>query len=262
MIKKITNKAVTNAKKRLIRMHYESGVGHIGGNLSVLECLLVLFSEFKKSNEIVLSKGHGAGALYIALWHCNFLAEKDLKKFHAENTNLPGHPPTNGKSPVPFGTGSLGHGLSLAAGTALAFKLKKLNTKTNIPKCFCVTSDGEWQEGSSWEALIFAQHHNLDNLTIFIDHNNLQGFGSTDEVASMSPLWNKFSGFNITISIIDGHSHDDIRAAASKKTENVHVVFMKTVKGNGISFMENKMEWHYLPLDQEKYETAILELDK
>jgi transketolase len=262
MINKINSNAIINAKKRLLKMHYESGVGHIGGNLSVLECLLVLFAEFKENNEIILSKGHGAGALYIALWHCNFLAEGDLKKFHADDTTLPGHPPTNGKNPVPFGTGSLGHGLSLAAGTALAFKLKKINNEAQVSRCFCVTSDGEWQEGSTWEALIFAQHHKLSNLTIFIDHNNLQGFGSTDEVASMSPLWDKFSGFNVTISIIDGHSHQEIRAAVHKETKNVHIVCMKTVKGNGITFMENKMEWHYLPLDQKKYEAAIKELIK
>lgn len=258
-MKKLNLKQTVTAKKRLLKMHYDSGVGHIGGNLSVLDCLLVLIYEFRKNNEIFLSKGHAAGALYVALWFSKLIKESDLLTFHKDNTEFPGHPATNFKHHISFGTGSLGHGLSLASGTALAFKLKK---SKKFSRSFCITSDGEWQEGSTWEALIFAQHHKLNNLTVFVDHNNLQGFGYTKDISSMNPLWKKLKGFDITISVIDGHNLEEIRLAASKKTKNVHIVFMKTIKGKGISFMENKMEWHYLPLDEEKYKDALKQLDQ
>ena len=239
-------------------MHYDSRVGHIGGNLSVLDCLLVLIKEFRGNmNEIILSKGHSAGALYIALWNAKILRNSDLKTFHGEDTLLPGHPPTNCTNIISFGTGSLGHGLSLASGTALAFKLK--NSKSHS---YCVMSDGEWQEGSTWEALIFATHHKLNNLTIFVDHNNLQGFGSTNEIASMSPLGDKLKGFDIDILTIDGHNLKEIRDAAKERTDKPLLICMNTIKGKGVSFMENKMEWHYLPLDETNYNLAINELNK
>jgi transketolase len=140
---------------------------------------------------------------------------------------------------------------------ALAQKLKWQNRRV-----FCLTSDGEWQEGSIWEALIFSAHHNLSNLTVMIDHNKLQGFGSTNDVASMSPLWEKIKGFDVSISVIDGHDIDAIRAGLQMETSRPHFVFLKTVKGKGISFMENKMEWHYLPLSNEQYQIAITEMDQ
>ena len=262
MANKITSKQALLARQRLIQMHYDSGVGHIGGNLSILDCLLILIKEFSSNmNEIILSKGHSAGALYIALWNAGLLKNSDLETFHGEGTLLPGHPPTNSNKNISFGTGSLGHGLSLASGTALAFKLKKgkINNKAHS---YCVTSDGEWQEGSTWEALIFATHHKLNNLTIFVDHNNLQGFGSTDEIASMSPLWEKLKGFDLDILTIDGHNLQQIRNAAKKRINKPLLVCMNTIKGKGISFMENKMEWHYLPLDETNYKLAINELKK
>lgn len=154
-------------------MHFEARVGHIGGNLSSLDAMLVVFHEFLSDlDSFVLSKGHSAGALYTALWSVGRLTDADLDSFHREGTLLAGHPPASGLPDIPFATGSLGHGLSLAAGTALAWKLQDKSGRV-----FCLTSDGEWQEGSTWEALIFASHHKLDNLTVLIDHNGLQGFG-------------------------------------------------------------------------------------
>jgi len=245
------------ARKRLLKMHHESGVGHIGGNLSVLDCLLVLTKEFMQiKNDIILSKGHSAGALYIALWYAGHIKSSELRTFHKDDTNLPGHPPINTMMNVPFGTGSLGHGLSLASGNALATRIKKNNGHT-----YCVMSDGEWQEGSTWEALIFASHHKLNNLTIFIDNNKLQGFGNTSEIASMDPLITKLDGFDLKILEIDGHNHDQIREAAKLRSKKPILVCMNTIKGKGISFMENKMEWHYLPLDPKHYKIAIDELN-
>ena len=254
---KLTAKNFSVARKRLLQMHFDSGVGHIGGNLSALDAMLILFHEYLSGDDkFILSKGHSAGALYTALWSLGRLSEQDLKLFHKDNTLLAGHPPAQGIADIPFATGSLGHGLSLAAGTALAFKLKG-----NAAQVVCLTSDGEWQEGSTWEALIFACHQRLFNLTVLVDHNNLQGFGSTAEVASMSPLWDKLRGFDVDLQIIDGHDADAIRAALDGQSHRLRIIILRTVKGHGVSFMENRMEWHYLPLSEVQFLMAIKEIE-
>lgn len=238
-------------------MHFESGVGHIGGNLSALDAMLVLFHEIlEDGDQFILSKGHSAGALYTALWSSGRLADEDLKTFHRDNTLLAGHPPARGIPEIPFATGSLGHGLSLAAGTALAFKLKNDDAAV-----FCLTSDGEWQEGSTWEALIFACHHKLHRLFVLVDHNDLQGFGATDAVASMSPLWERLQGFDADVQVIDGHDPDALRTALAAKGQRLNIIVLKTVKGHGVGFMENRMEWHYLPLAASQFEQAIHDID-
>jgi transketolase len=219
--------------------------------------MMVIFHEYLQADdEFILSKGHSAGALYITLWSAGILQDADLLKFHKNDTLLAGHPPSSGIERVLFSTGSLGHGMSLAAGTALAFNLK--NEKRKV---FCLASDGELQEGSSWEAIIFMGHQQLDNLTILVDCNGLQGFGTTAEVASMLSLKEKLSAFNLEVISINGHSLTEIREALDVKTNRTKVILLHTIKGNGISFMENKMEWHYLPLSSSLYELAIKELD-
>ena len=253
----ITPDTLRSARKRLLRMHFDSGVGHIGGNLSALDAMLVVFHEFlRPHDQFVLSKGHSAGALYISLWSVGRLKESELASFHKDNTLLAGHPPGAGIPDIPFATGSLGHGLSLAAGTALGFKLRDSDAQV-----ICLTSDGEWQEGSTWEALIFASHHRLTNLTVLVDHNNLQGFGSTTEIASMSPWWERLRGFETDIEVIDGHDPDAIRMALARPADRLRLIVMRTIKGRGVSFMENRMEWHYLPLKEEQFRAAILEID-
>ena len=254
---RLTTKEFAEARKRLLQMHFESGVGHIGGNLSALGAMMVVFHEYLGGEDkFILSKGHAAGALYTTLWSLGRLQDHDLKQFHKDETLLAGHPPARGIADIPFATGSLGHGLSLAAGTALAFKLKG-----NTNRVVCLTSDGEWQEGSTWEALIFACHNKLFNLTVMVDHNNLQGFGSTADVASMSPLWDRLQGFDVDLKIIDGHDLAAIRAALEGESQRLKVIIMRTVKGHGVSFMENKMEWHYLPLTEAQYKMAIEEIE-
>ncbi|MBC7621522.1 MAG: transketolase [Candidatus Saccharibacteria bacterium] len=254
---KLSAEAVATARKRLLQMHFESGVGHIGGNLSVLDAMLVVFNEFlEDSDHFILSKGHSAGALYIALWSIGKLQHDDLVLFHKDDTLLAGHPPAHGIAAIPFATGSLGHGLSLAAGTALALRLKQ-----QASRVYCFTSDGEWQEGSTWEALIFACHQQFSSLTILIDHNNLQGFGSTQEVASMSPLWIKLQGFDLDLQVIDGHDLKAIRGALLQESTKLRIIVLRTVKGHGVSFMENQMAWHYLPLTAEQFQTAVQEID-
>jgi transketolase len=246
-------------KRRLLRMHFESGIGHVGGNLSAIDSMIIVFKKFlDKNDDFILSKGHSAGALYIALWSIGELSDSDLLTFHQNDTLLPGHPPAKGLESVLFSTGSLGHGLSLAAGAALANKLQ--SSSSNV---FCFMSDGEWQEGSTWEALIFACHHRLNKLTVLIDENGLQGFGFTDDVASMSPLELKLAGFEIDLSVVNGHVAYEIESALNQKgTDKVRVIILKTIKANGIPSLEKRIESHYLPLSKEQYDLAISNLDK
>lgn len=245
------------SRKRLLQMHYESGVGHIGGNLSCLDALMIIYHEFLHANDrFILSKGHSAGALYITLWSLGLIKEESLKSFHKNDTLLAGHPPASGIPQIHFATGSLGHGLSLASGMAKAFKIKEEKGRV-----FCITSDGEWQEGSTWEALIFSCHHKLNNLTILVDHNCLQGFGNTTDVASMAPLSSKIKGFDAEFTEIDGHNLDRLREALNKKTDRCHIVIMNTIKGHGVNFMEDQMAWHYLPMSEVQYKEALQNIE-
>jgi transketolase len=254
---KLSRDDLKRARKRLLQMHFDSGVGHLGGNLSSIDTMLVIFRQFLRSQDrFVLSKGHSAGALYIALWHSGRLREEDLKLFHKNDTLLAGHPPAAGIADIHFATGSLGHGLSLAAGTALGLRFKGSDGRV-----FCLTSDGEWQEGSTWEALIFAAHHKLSNLSVLVDHNNLQGFGTTTDVASMSPLWQRLQGFDVDLQVIDGHDTGAIHSALEAPGEKARIIVMRTIKGKGVSFLENRMDSHYLPLKQEQYMAALAEID-
>jgi transketolase len=247
----------TKAARRLLQMHFESGVGHIGGNLSALDLMLVLHHDvMNEQDQFVLSKGHAAGALYITLWSLGIIDEEELKTFHRDGTRLAGHPPPNGLDEILFATGSLGHGLGLANGLALA---KKLLGQTG--RVYCLTSDGEWNEGSNWESLIFARHHELSNLTVVIDMNGLQGFGTTKEVADLSPLINKFGSFGVDTQEVDGHNPHEIATALGKPSaDGPSFVIARTVKGNRVSYMQNRMEWHYLPMNQEQYLQAMSEV--
>ena len=244
-------------RRRLVQMHFEAGVGHLGGNLSCIDAVALVFHEIVGDGDrFILSKGHSAGALYAALWSLGRLSDAQLKTFHQDATLLAGHPPASGIVDIPFATGSLGHGLSLAAGTALGLRLSG-----DAGRVICLTSDGEWQEGSTWEALIFATHRRLTNLTILVDHNGLQGFGTTTEVASMAPLWTRLAGFDVDVSIVDGHDLDAMRAALAEPGERLRVIVLQTVKGHGVSFMEHRMDSHYLPLDADQYASAMRQME-
>ena len=245
------------ARLRLLRMHYESGVGHLGGNLSCLDLMLVLHHDILgPADQFVLSKGHSAGAYYVALWSTDRMEESDLRTFHEDGTRLSGHPPASGIPEILFATGSLGHGLSLAAGLALGKRLKG-----EAGRVYCLMSDGEWNEGSCWEALIFALHHGLGNLTIAVDLNGLQGFGATREVADLDPLADKFRAFGASAIEIDGHDHDAIRRAMAPSGPIPRVIVARTRKACGISFFEGRVESHYLPLTESQYLQAVRETE-
>jgi transketolase len=246
------------AKLRLLRMHFESGVGHIGGNLSSIDILISLYCGVLKPDDVfVLSKGHSAGAWYTALWSAGALTDDDLLTFHKDGTRLGGHPPLHGIPEIKFATGSLGHGLGLAAGVALGKKLRGLPGRV-----FCLTSDGEWNEGSCWEALIFAAHNRLSNLILVVDRNGLQGFGSTAEVADIESMASKFRSFGFLTEEIDGHDCEEICRVLRKRTRRPHAIVARTTKGRGVSFMENRMEWHYLPMSHTQYLQAEKEISE
>jgi len=256
MIRKpLTAQFVRDVKLRLLKMHYDAGVGHIGGNLSAIDILLCLHHQvMEAADSFVLSKGHAAGAMYVTLWSLGEISEEELSSFHKDGTRLSGHPPVGAIPSILFTTGSLGHGPGLAAGLALAKRFRGQSGHV-----FCLTSDGEWNEGSSWEGLIFAKHQRLDHLTIIVDLNGLQGFGTTKEVADLEPLADKFRAFGLPTCEVDGHDLTALSAALQPRADQPgpRVVVAKTRKGCGISFMEGKMEWHYLPLSAAQYATAI-----
>lgn len=247
---------LTDAKLRLLRMHFESGVGHIGGNLSALDAMLYLHHYHLRDEDIfVLSKGHAAGSLYVTLWSVGKLSEEDLVTFHGEGTHLAGHPIPNWIFDIPVATGSLGHGFPFSIGLALGKKLKEENGEV-----FCFMSDGEWEEGSNWEGLLFAVHRRMDNLVVFVDANGLQGFGTTAEVASLEPISEKIASFGAQVYEIDGHQPEKLDEILERKEVGPKFVILRTVKGKGVSFMENRMEWHYWPLTREQYEIAMAEV--
>ena len=255
MKRELSSDLLLSAKLRLLRMHFEAGVGHIGGNLSSFDILMCLYHQMLGPDDaFVLSKGHAAGALYVTLWSMGSLTDDDLTTFHRDATRLSGHPPCSGIPGILFATGSLGHGPSLASGLSLAKQLRG-----EPGRVFCLTSDGEWNEGSSWEALIFAKHHGLSNLTLIVDLNGLQGFGTTKEVADLDSLAEKFRTFGWYVQELEGHDVVALHSALANCADigSPSVIVARTTKGNGISFMEGRMESHYLPMDRAQYDQAV-----
>jgi transketolase len=250
------SEALRKAKLRLLQMHYESKVGHIGGNLSALDVLLYLHLRVMGPDDaFVLSKGHSAGALYVALWAAGRLSESELRQFHKDASKLAGHPAANWHPGIRFATGSLGHGLGLGAGVALGKQIRQ-----EPGTVYCVLSDGECEEGSTWEAILFCAHHRLRNLVVLIDANGLQGFGSTKDIASLEPLADKIKAFGLCVTEIPGHDSALLEEVLRREIDGPRFVVLRTIKGNGVSFMENAMEWHYLPLTEEQYKQAVEEV--
>jgi transketolase len=204
----------------------------------------------------VLSKGHSVGALYATLWSLGRLTDEELTQFQRNGTRFSGHPPPAGIPGILFATGSLGHGQSLAAGLALARQLRGEDGRV-----FCLMSDGEWDEGSCWETIIFARQRKLDNLILIVDANGLQAFGTTKEVADLEPLAVRFRAFGLMTHEVDGHDQAALAAALSAQSGGLpRVIIVRTVKGRGVRFMENRLEWHYLPMSEAEYRLALEEV--
>ena len=250
--------------KTLLRLYHNAHAGHIASSLSCLDILICLFFfKLRDQDKFILSKGHAAAALYTVLAQRGLLSSDLLETFYKDGTLLPAHPPCgfNILPKIIFGTGSLGHGLSLANGIALAASLTGKNFAV-----YTVLSDGDCNEGSTWEAALFAGHHRLGNLTVIVDHNKLQGFGRTEEVLDLGLLENKWREFKFNVRVVEnGHSFSDLLSAlpeqAADNREKPTCIIAHTTKGAGISFMANRLEWHYLPMTEEQYQQALQEVE-
>lgn len=247
-----------NIKQRFLAMYKMANAGHVGCSLSVSEIMtFVRFGWMKNSDEIILSKGHAAASLYSLLAEDGTLSEADIQTFYKNNTYLAAHPPVNKIKRIPFATGSLGHGLSIAAGLGIANKLKKTDKQI-----FCITSDGEINEGSTWEAALFIAHHNLTNVVWLIDRNHLQGYGRTEDVMKLEPLADKIRAFGFEVLEVDGHSFESLDRAKNKvQSSKLPVaIICNTTKGHGWKTYEDKVDCHYLPMKDDQYELVTTEV--
>ena len=258
----------TRVRMGVIEATHGAGSGHPGGSLSCADVLTYLyFREMRVDPEqpqspdrdrFVLSKGHCAPALYSVLAERGFFPVADLPTLRHSNSYLQGHPNMNTVPGVDMSTGSLGQGVSAACGMALAAKYQGRDCRV-----YTLLGDGEIQEGQVWEAMMFAHHYKLDNLCVIIDNNGLQIDGNVADVMSPYPIPEKLRAFGFEVAEIDGHDFDQIEAAFAKARETKGVPFaivMKTVKGKGVSFMENQAGWHGKAPNDEEYEKAMTEL--
>ena len=236
-------------------MYKKANAGHVGCSLSCLEMItFIKFGLMKAGDELILSKGHAAALLYSVLAEDGVLSETDIDSFYQNGTYLSAHPPVNKIKGIPFATGSLGHGLSIAAGLGLAGRLKK-----NDKKIFCITSDGEINEGSTWEAALFIAHHNLTNVVWLVDRNYLQGFGRTEDTMKLDPLDKKLESFGFQVEVADGHSFDSLKNAVSQyRNERPMAIICNTIKGRDLT-LQDTVDCHYLPLTDADYQKLIIQ---
>lgn len=255
-------------RRGIIEAVYSNQSGHPGGSLSIADILAVLYfkemninpeqPDWEERDRLVLSKGHCSPALYSALANRGFFEVDELKTFRNINSRLQGHPDRKHIPGVDMTTGSLGQGLSAANGMAIAGKMDD-----KLYRVYCILGDGEIEEGQIWEAAMTTSKYKLDNLCVIVDNNNLQIDGTIEEVMSPYPIDEKFRSFGFEVINIDGHDIDEIMKAfevAKNIKGKPTCIIAKTVKGKGISFMENQAGWHGKAPNEEEYENAMLEL--
>ena len=257
-----------NIRKDIVSMIHMSKSGHPGGSLSAVEILTALYfdemnidpnnGKMEDRDRFVLSKGHAAPVLYATLAHKGYFDREELKGLRKINRMLQGHPDMKGTPGVEMSTGSLGQGFSVACGMAMASKLD------NAPwRVYTLLGDGEVQEGIVWEAAMSAAHYKLDNMVAFLDYNGLQIDGKTEDVMNIGPIVDKFKAFGWNVIEIDGHDFDQIFAALDMAKETVGkptMIIAKTIKGKGVSFMENQAGWHGAAPSDSDLERALLDL--
>jgi transketolase len=256
-------------RKHVIEMLYLAKSGHPGGSLSAVEAIVSLYFHHMRHNpknpndpdrdRFVLSKGHAAPTLYAALAECGYFDVKELKLLRQINCMLQGHPVCHHIPGVEASTGSLGHGLSFAIGIALAGKLDKKDYRV-----YAMVGDGETDEGQIWEAASSAAHYKLDNLTALIDRNFLQIDGSTEDVMRLESVRDRWSSFGWHVLEVNGHDIEqiiDALLAASEQKNQPTMLILNTVKGKGVSFMENNIDFHGVPPNEMEHKLAMKELD-
>jgi len=262
-----TIELATQIRKLSLEMVHKINASHIGSSLSISDILSVLYGDILRANPIdpewperdrfILSKGHACAALYAALALNGFFKISDLDEYGQNGSLLMTH--ISHKVPgVEFSTGSLGHGLPFGCGKALAGK--RMGRKWAV---FVLLSDGELNEGSNWESILFAGHHRLDNLITIIDYNKIQSLGFVSDILDMNSLAEKFTAFHWSIQEIDGHDHMQIRKSLKKarnQDNKPSCIIAHTIKGKGIDFMENSIEWHYKSPNKEQLNSALKQL--
>ncbi len=255
-----------NIRKNIIQMVHAASSGHPGGSLSAVEILTYLY--FKEMNindpkdedrdRFILSKGHASPVLYSVLAEKGFIDKESLNTFRRINSKLQGHPDMKKVTGVEASTGSLGQGLSIGNGMAMGFRMDNKPSRV-----FVLLGDGEVQEGMVWEAAMFAGHNKLDNVTAILDHNGLQIDGKNEEVVSVEPLDKKFEAFGWHVIKINGNDFTDIERAFEERRkikDKPVIIIAKTVKGKGVSFMENNAGWHGKAPSDEELSIALNEL--
>lgn len=257
----------TEVRKNIVRMLGESKSGHPGGSLSLVEILLALYykkmkvdpkrPQWEDRDRLLLSKGHGAPALYAVLAEKGFFPKEELLSLRKFHSRLQGHPDMRKTPGVDGSTGSLGQGISIGVGMAIGAKLKKKDYHV-----FAVLGDGELQEGQVWEASMAAVHYKLDNFTVIIDYNRLQIDGTNDEVMSLGDIEGKLNSFGYQVIKVDGHNIEALSTALDEKVQHrPKCIIASTVKGKGVSFMENKVGWHGKAPNEQEVLQALTELE-
>lgn len=251
-----------------LKMVHRAKASHIGSALSIADVIAVIYGKFLKinlenidstqRNRFILSKGHACVAIYAALAEIGILTKQEIESYGQDFSPLMNHISHKVRG-VEFSTGSLGHGLPFAVGKALVSKHRAEHWKTYV-----LLGDGEMDEGSNWEALMFASHHKLDNLIAIIDFNNLQSLTTIEKTLNLEPLDKKLEAFGCKVIVTDGHDHkmlhDAFTVAEAQKGQPT-VIIAKTIKGKGVSFMENNIDWHYKSPNSDQLENAITELE-
>jgi transketolase len=252
----------------IVRMIDRAQMGHIGGDLSVTDILVTLFGAVLRvdpdrpawpdRDRFILSKGHCAAALYATLAHCGFFPREELMTFMAPLSMLNGHPDRKKVPGVETNTGPLGHGFPVAVGCALAAKLQGSGRRAYV-----VLGDGEMQEGSNWEAAMTAAHYELASLTAVVDRNRLQQGARTEDTTRLEPLGDKWRSFGWEVREVDGHDHAALlEGFAPSRTGSPVAVMANTTKGKGVSFIEDRVEWHHKVPSAEQVEAALAELSR
>lgn len=257
-------------RKDIVKMIHQAGSGHPGGSLSITDIVTALFfrilnkdpknPQWEKRDRFVLSKGHAVPALYSTLAHSGYFPVEDLSTLRKLGSPLQGHPDSDRLPAVEACTGSLGQGLSIASGMALASSIRDLDYHT-----FCLIGDGEVNEGQIWESALFNPSHDLGSLTVIVDYNKYQLDGPVDDIVPLEPFEEKWESFNWNVRTIDGHDMDEVVSTledCKEETNRPDVIIAETVKGKGVSFMEGNNDFHGKAPDDEQLEQALDELNQ
>jgi transketolase len=249
------------SRRLVLQMTHKAKASHIGSCLSVIDILSVLFSMKMSKKDIfedvvILSKGHAAAALYSVLKSLGAISQTQIESFNSNDSELYGHVNHRVSAHIPLSTGSLGHGLPFGLGMALSKKIK------NEPgKIYVVISDGECDEGTTWESALLAAHHRLANLIVVIDANGIQSMDTVEKTLQLEPLAEKWQSFGWEVCEVNGHNFEEMKNAFQKKSQKPHCVIARTTKGSGVNFMENSIAWHYKSTNDQELKDALTQID-